>query len=66
MRVLTARIFFEGEMPRIGSGRRTVTAKLGHKWARLEFCGRYGGRIKVQEFWNLKPTIVEDSDAAHA
>ena len=52
------KIFFEDECPRIGSGSRLVTAKIGRKWVRLY--GPYGtrGKFTKEQYANLKPVEV--------
>ena len=51
-----ARVFFEDEAPRIGSGWRWVTYKIGRKWVRFTSIGDGGkARLPIKMLDTMRP-----------
>jgi hypothetical protein len=56
------KIFFEDEAPRIGSGWRLVTAKIGRKWVRLYGPQGRRARFTLDQYARLKPIEQEQAN----
>ena len=55
MQTQQVKIFFEDEAPRLGSGWRWVTVRIGRKWVRVrDHMGRTA-RFTVDQYAKLKP-----------
>lgn len=64
-------VHLNDDIPRVGSGKRTVEADIGRKWVYVRRWTRYSGkalrksRLTVHAWNALNPTPMENVDAIH-